>query len=291
MKCKNAKILISASMDGELSQREERRLREHVCRCAECAGEQAQVSNLRDVMAVWADEDPSEWLAQNFACRLEDELARKPARRVYKQRRVLGTALAGFATALLAFGILLHSQLAPVQPVPPAGNVQSANPAGQPTGDDGAAAMTPNATSQPGKSVLTVPPARTPAHTGTAHPPKHTVAGPSVPGPSPAPTVDANPGPAPPAGRVAATGSTRNTRPILSDRGSTGRDAEVKRMVMRNVMLASHTEGNAESTITDHVARADLSMNRSVEEVRGVIRKAVDVLARSENRVEPTRNF
>jgi len=151
--------------------------------------------------------------------------------------------------------------------------------------------MTPNATSQPGKSVVTVPPARTPAHTGTAHPPKHTVAGPSVPGPSPAPTVDANPGPAPPAGRVAATGSTRNTKPNLSDRGATGRNAEVKRMVMRNVMLASHTEGNAESTIADHVARADLSMNRSVEEVRGVIRKAVDVLARSENRAEPTRNF
>jgi hypothetical protein len=62
-------------------------------------------------------------------------------------------------------------------------------------------------------------------------------------------------------------------------------------MVMRNIMLASHTEGNAESAIAGHIARADLSMNRSVEEVRGVIRKAVDVLARSENRAEPIRNF
>lgn len=285
MKCKNAKILISASMDGELSQREERRLREHVCRCAECAREQAQVSNLRDVMAVWADEDPSEWLAQNFACRLEDEFARKPARRVYKQRRVLGTALAGFATALLAFGILLHNQLAPVQPIPPApaGNVQSAH-------DDGAVAVKPNI-SQPDKPVVTVPSAKTPARTNTVRPPKHTVAGPSVPPPNVAPTVDANPGPTPPVGRVATTGSTRNSRPNLADRGSTGRDAEVKRMVMRNVMLASHTEGNAESAIADHIVHADLAMNRSVEEVRGVIRKAVDVLARSENRVEPIRNF
>ena len=291
MKCKNAMILISASMDGELSQREERRLREHVCRCAECATEQAQVSNLRDVMAVWADEDPSDWLAQNFACRLEDEMARKPARRVRVQKRVLGTALAGFATALLAFGILLHNQLAPVQPIPPApaANVQ---PAHEPTGDDGATAVKPNA-DQPDKPGVTVPPTRIPGRTDTARPPKRLVAHPTAPPSGGAPavdTTDANPGPAPPPGRVAAIGSNRNTRPNLSDRGS-GRDAEVKRMVMRNVMLASHTEGNAESTIADHVARADLSMNRSVEEVRGVIRKAVDVLARSENRVEPTRNF
>ena len=62
-------------------------------------------------------------------------------------------------------------------------------------------------------------------------------------------------------------------------------------MVLRNVMLASRTEGNAESAIADDIAHADLAMNESVEEVRGVIRKAVDVLARSENRVEPIRNF
>ena len=118
MRCKNARILISASMDGELNQREERRLRMHVRKCAECAREQAEVSNLRDVMAVWTDEEPSAWLAESFAYRLQDEMARKPRRRGRRQRKVFGTALAGMATALLAFGILLHSQIVPQVTVP-----------------------------------------------------------------------------------------------------------------------------------------------------------------------------
>ncbi len=286
MNCKNAKILISASVDGELSQREQRRLQEHVCRCAECATEQAQVSNLRDVMAVWADEEPSDWLAQNFACRLEDEMARKPARRIRNRRRIFGTAVAGFATALLAFGFIMHSQFVPQQPVPPpAGNAQPANPVEQPSGDD-RIVVNPT-TDQPDKPVVVaVPRTTTPAHPVTVRPPKRTVTGPRITQPDRTPTADttrANPGPAPLSSRIAAAGLTRNTRPTLSGRGSTGKDAEVKRMVLHNIMLASNTEGNTQSAVTDRIAHADLAMNKSVEEVRGVLRKAVDVLARADN--------
>ena len=107
------------------------------------------------------------------------------------------------------------------------------------------------------------------------------------------PTTAATAGPKPPGGRIAAVPktSTTRTRPDYSARGSTSRDAEIKRMVLRSIALASNTEGNAGSDVTGQLVHADMAMNESVEEVRGVIRKAVDDLARSGNRVQPIGDF
>lgn len=284
-------------MDGELTQREERELRRHVRACAECAREQAEVSNLRDVMAVWTDEEPSAWLAQNFAYRLQDEMVRKPARRTSRQRRVFGTAAAGLATALLAFGIILHSQMVPQVPVPsePTTVVQQDEPAA--SGNRVAASEKPKLDRPVPPPTAGIRQPATPQTTpGVVRQQTPRAVPPQTAGRTPAPdrTRSATPavvktGPAPLTGRVATAPRTNlvRTRPEPIDRGSTGRDAEVKRMVLRNIALASRAEGNAESTVAGQLARADMTMNQSVEEVRGVIRKAVDVLARSEDQVEP----
>jgi len=303
MKCKNARILISALVDGELSQREERDLRRHLRKCSECAREHAEVSNLRDVMAVWTDEEPSDWLAQNFAYRLRDEMERKPARRARKPRRVFGTAVAGFATALLAFGVIMHSQLAPQDAVPtkPPTVTQQAEPSVPPKKTDNAEPAKPDAarTERPvvADPRLAAPRAdagmaRAPVKTSVrTKPPTRTVAPPTRVRTVGTTATTSEPGPL--GGRIAAantSGSTR-TRPDLGARGATGREAEVKRMVMRSIMRASRAEGNSESELSNQLAKADLSMSESVEEVRGVLRKAVDVLARSENGIDPTKDF
>jgi hypothetical protein len=62
-------------------------------------------------------------------------------------------------------------------------------------------------------------------------------------------------------------------------------------MVLRKLALASNAENNTESTVAVQLAKADLTMNESVEEVRGIIRKAADNLARPENRVDTPRGF
>lgn len=292
MRCNKAKILISASVDGELSPREERDLRRHIRRCAECAGEQAQVSNLRDVMAVWMDEEPSEWLAESFAYKLRDEMERKPVRRRSRRpRRAFGAALAGFATALLAFGIIMHSQLlAPEMSVPEKPETGVTRPAVQnpepPASDQGpSTAIVPEPDSGRSTEQNTVaprPPA--PKPNTVVREPQRT---PTVrPGPRPTPTPAVNTGPrALPRAAVADTGS-RTRSADLASRGSESRDAEIKRMILRKLAMANSAENNTESTVAAQLAKADLTMNESVEEVRGLLRRAADNLARSDYRVD-----
>ena len=93
MKCKKAKILLSVSMDGELSKREAVALERHLSACEACARDEAQFAEVREVMGLWADEEPSAWLAESFAYKLGD-LKREP-RRLRPRRWALGTATAG----------------------------------------------------------------------------------------------------------------------------------------------------------------------------------------------------
>ncbi|MBP6963919.1 MAG: zf-HC2 domain-containing protein [Armatimonadetes bacterium] len=248
MRCKNAKILISAALDGELSEREQRILEEHLARCADCAAERTSSANLRDVMAAWADDEPSDWLAQSFAYKLQDEMARagKPVRRPV---RAIGAAVAGLATALVAFGIIMHSQLVPDQTVAPKPHprIETAAPDSAPSDVTASSeAATPDTPS------ITTPPK-----------PKRASVKPKV-------------------YRQARTTSPRQRAPVLASRGADQSDAEIKRKVMRHIMLASATEGDAESAVADRISRADMAMNGSIEELRGVLRKAVDVLATSD---------
>ncbi|MCX6375648.1 MAG: zf-HC2 domain-containing protein, partial [Armatimonadetes bacterium] len=72
MKCKKAGILISALADGELSASEQPALEKHISACPACAREMEAISELRRGMSLWADETPSEWLAQNFSHKLRE---------------------------------------------------------------------------------------------------------------------------------------------------------------------------------------------------------------------------
>lgn len=116
MKCRKAGILISALADGELSPREQSALERHISACAACAREMQEIAELRRDMAVWADEAPSEWLAQNFSHKLQELTSSGCAPVTQKARLrwgVLGPATAVFATAMLLIVIVLHNQTPP----------------------------------------------------------------------------------------------------------------------------------------------------------------------------------
>lgn len=115
MRCKKARIMLSAALDGELLRRQQAALERHISSCEACAGERASLSALRDTMALWADEAPSEWLAEAFARKLR-QLQEQPIR-VRRSRWVLGTASAGLATVMIALVFLLHSQIQPPAPI------------------------------------------------------------------------------------------------------------------------------------------------------------------------------
>lgn len=117
MRCKKAKIMISAALDGELRQRERLVLERHLASCETCAVEKAELSALRDTMLLWADETPSEWLAESFAHKLR-QLREQPARE-RRPRWVFGTAAAGLATATLVLIFFLQSQIQPPTPISP----------------------------------------------------------------------------------------------------------------------------------------------------------------------------
>lgn len=73
MKCKNARILISAAADGELSQRESLALDEHLASCADCRRERKAVGGLRRAMTAWEPAEPAESLTDAFMLRLSRE--------------------------------------------------------------------------------------------------------------------------------------------------------------------------------------------------------------------------
>lgn len=114
MNCKNAKILISADLDGELSERETVALDGHLMSCAACAREREKLSAVSAAMRVWEDREPSEWLAQSFAYKLR-ELQLEP--QAVKKRWGIwqtGIAATGLLTAALAIFIVFHGHNIPV---------------------------------------------------------------------------------------------------------------------------------------------------------------------------------
>lgn len=109
MRCKSVRIMISASLDGELSLRERSALDRHLASCASCAQEVEKLARVREIMSGWADEEPSPWLAANFAERLarfqQEKTASKSGR---LSRWVFGTAVTGAAVTLVLVGFFVH---------------------------------------------------------------------------------------------------------------------------------------------------------------------------------------
>lgn len=260
MRCKRARIMISASIDGGLSRREESAVERHLSRCAACAREKAELTHLQDAMALWADEEPSAWLAENFAHRMKAQQEKRQPAAVRRPRWLVGTAAAGLATALLAFAILVTYQLQ----APPV---------------------------QPTKTTLETPAATQPA-AEMAKPPT------TQPAVKPAP--DASPSVARPDGdkgtwtRLTGGENARPRPPVVSrpprspKRGTgslisrgTPAPAEAERIVLKNIAAAGFANERATHAVTDELGEAELAVNESIERVRGTLRRAVDVLMAS----------
>ncbi|MHB1001821.1 MAG: zf-HC2 domain-containing protein [Armatimonadota bacterium] len=263
MKCSKARILLSASIDGELSTKEEQALEEHVSSCAVCADEKASLSGLNIVMSVWEDEEPSEWLAQSFAFRLQ-ELSReqKPA----PTRRpgwLIGTASAGLVTVLAIAGIVIHSQFTVPDtdlPVKPA--VVASNNVSKPV----TVAVNPPEVSAPAPVKNTVNKSYATAKSNKY---KYNV-------------------------RRSKTGRY-TPRPVmvayakLDEQGSidlSSRHAE--RMIMQKIALAQAAEGDTTSNVTDHLGEASMAMNETIEKVRGTLRVAADLMSVNQTPLDNT---
>lgn len=134
MNCKKSKILMSTALDGELSRSETLALERHLETCAKCREEQSEMSALKQTMALWTDEEPSPWLAENFAeslRKLRNE-AKSPSVTVRRRWTILGPATAALATAALAIAFLVHYQFQPeparIATPPPTVEYQEATP-------------------------------------------------------------------------------------------------------------------------------------------------------------------
>ena len=73
MKCKSIRVLISAAMDGEITEREALALEAHLAQCRECRLERDSLSRVRKALTAWETPEPDEALAEAFAARLRRE--------------------------------------------------------------------------------------------------------------------------------------------------------------------------------------------------------------------------
>ena len=238
MRCKTAKIMLSAHFDGELSPGQLSALGRHLSACASCAKEKSELSALHDTMSLWADEEPTGLLAESFAGRLGEFPERGQAIDLRRRSRwVFGTAAAGLATALLAIGLLLRSQV--WQPAT--------------EGIVGPPAITESQPALPGTAIEGATPSSKPAPLETKS----------------AAVVKARParrqtgGPAPytrrPAGTVS-SGAVPMSGPDLMVSEKTG------------------APGAVAIKVTDSLGEAGLAMNETAERVRGNLQRTVDLL-------------
>ncbi len=273
MRCKKARILLSTALDGELSRGEELALERHLSGCAECAQEQADLAALRSTMSLWADEEPSEWLAQNFAHKLrelQEETAARPSGRRRLQWSVLGPTAAGLAVALLVIGLLVRSQIQPPvpqrAPAPPtiAESQEPKTTATQPAGE--AAEPSPSLARTEPRSAA--PLERQPAHTEIATRRVKPTGGERLrerPVRSPAGSSDWH--------------AARPSEPVYGREDSTPPAPEADAVVIVERGVAGSVAPTAiANRITENLGEAGLTMNETVERVRGNLQKTVDLL-------------
>lgn len=273
MKCKKVRILLSASLDGELSRSEEAAVERHLFRCAECAREQAELSALRDSMSLWADEEPSAWLSEKFAYKLQrlQEGTVGTSRRTRSRRRILGTAAAGFAASLFLLGLLLHSQFQPPVPLDiesPSATTEVREPE-QPE------------SSRPADGLAKQGAGPAPAQERPLPPVEREQARPQE-------IVQSAPSPTHVATRLERKPYVRPVhRPmrkqVSEDRpepGYTGLASmpEAEQVIIRKFAAAGIAQGAVAEKVSDNLGEAGLAMNETVERVRGNLQKAVDLI-------------
>ncbi len=283
MKCSKAKELLSAELDGELSSGEELALTRHLAKCAACTQEKAELSSLRGTMSLWADEEPSEWLAQSFSYKLKDIMnegkvqAPKPVRRRWS---IFGPATAGVVTAMLLVVIALHNQQQPLKtpeiPVkaPVASNPQ---PVDKPHVKQSQPAIAANSDTAPAPKMTPYTAPNTGATRRSYHQPAVHVVRPQTH----LDTVATVPAPAPPAVTKsiqpeAMTESRGDQFPDLMSRGAATPYTAPK--AVTEVTIVGSSKPSGEETVKDNIGEAGLAMNENVEKLRGKLQEAVDLL-------------
>lgn len=110
MRCGKFRIMMSASIDNELTDKEKQILEQHISKCGECAHEMEALAGLRLAMSSWKDEEPSERLALSFSYILRDLADNKhklPVRRPFIS--IFGKAAAGLAVMLALVGFFVKN--------------------------------------------------------------------------------------------------------------------------------------------------------------------------------------
>lgn len=272
---------MSASLDGELTQKEKQVLDTHLSICAECACEYKALSGLRIAMSAWQDEEPSEWMAHRFAYKLREFTSESKAASGRKPRWVFGRAAAGVA-AVVMLGLFIYSRTVELQKVPL--KILSANRT---------ALLTPGSSAV---GLKTVPPTVQSA----GAPNSATSSGAPIMTANAKPAGDYTPRTAKPAYkktiRYAAQGYGRNHRqrrysrqpvkPVLvayAPRDNFGTSdlasRHAEQIIMQKMDVARSVEGETNAIVTNHLDEANLKMNETFERVRGTLRVAADLLS------------
>lgn len=269
MRCSKARILISASLDGELSAREQAALERHLSSCADCSMTKAGLASVSAAMSEWSDEEPSEWLAESFAYKLGKLTEEKTA--VAPRRWVWGTATAGLATVLVAVMLIVHSRVEPPVPVAESPVQQSVQEPRSMNPDTDGDSPRPNAT----PPVAAARPIQTPSRVRAGD------------------SVQSRPVARQPIVRHAAprknvVASAAASRPVVAPNG---RDtmasrsmgvSEAERLIMQKMALTRTAENGVAVQVEDNLGETGLAVNETIERVRGTLQKAVDLMVVAE---------
>lgn len=82
MSCKKFKILLSAHLDGEITKDEEKKLLEHLKKCADCARELEYLKEIKKVFILKERKEPQEFFETRLFARIKNK-GMQPIRRRY----------------------------------------------------------------------------------------------------------------------------------------------------------------------------------------------------------------
>ena len=276
MNCRKAEILISASLDGELTDKELLRLRRHIASCTACAHQQASLPEVVSAMHVWEDAEPSAWLAQSFAYKLREM---EGAPQTAKPRRswwLLGSAAAGLVTTALAFLVLTYYQPGPsdydISPSP----AQHINAPTKPA-QSAPAVSEPVVPAKPETAALSQQPAVESESQAAVVPQQHER------------SIHANYAPKHKYGLAYSRSNSRqrlgrNRRVQLSSRGYSNRRRRAEEERAREFLMSTllktgmTTKGPRSSMVTGNLSNAGADVDYTIERIRGALRKAADVI-------------
>lgn len=109
MRCEDAALLLSARLDGELSEAEERELNDHLAQCPACRALAEDLASLHASLSYLEDEPAPEGFAARVMERVRAETSEKKTIPLFKRPQV--RAIAGLAAcAVLCVGLYAASQ-------------------------------------------------------------------------------------------------------------------------------------------------------------------------------------